>query len=95
MINFINKFFNQIIINIIKLYQLIISPYLGNNCRFNPTCSNYAILVFQKYNIFKALYLTIYRILRCNPFLKGGNDYPTDYPTDYPFNNSNKNNKEL
>jgi|694.fasta_scaffold49298_6 putative membrane protein insertion efficiency factor len=91
MINFINKFFNQIIISIIKLYQLIISPYLGNNCRFNPTCSNYAIIVFQKYNIFKALYLTIYRILRCNPFFKGGNDYPTDYP----FNNSNKNNKEL
>lgn len=87
MIFFINRFFNKIFINLIRLYQLILSPYLGNNCRFTPSCSNYAILVFQKYNFFKAFYLTLYRILRCNPFSNGGQDYP--------FNNNNTNSKEL
>ena len=68
----ISKFF----IYLIKLYQVIISPIIGGNksCRFSPTCSAYAVDALKKFNIFKALYLIIYRILRCNPFGGSGFD---------------------
>lgn len=64
------------LIDIIKLYKLVISPILPNSCRFYPTCSDYAILSIKKYGVFKGLIKAIYRILRCNPFSKGGVDYP-------------------
>jgi len=43
-------------------------------CRYHPTCSNYAIDAYENYNFFSATFLTIWRILRCNPFSKGGYD---------------------
>ncbi|MCL1827566.1 MAG: membrane protein insertion efficiency factor YidD [Candidatus Cloacimonetes bacterium] len=58
----------------INFYQKCISPYLPPSCRFTPTCSNYSKEAFMKYNFFKALYLTIKRILKCNPFHPGGYD---------------------
>lgn len=58
----------------IKGYRKYISPLLGANCRFTPTCSEYAIQAYEKYNFFKATFLVIWRILRCNPFCKGGHD---------------------
>lgn len=64
----------KLIIRLIKFYQKTFSNYLGKNCRFHPTCSNYAIEAYEKYNFFKATWLSIYRILRCNPFNKGGYD---------------------
>lgn len=65
---------NRLFIKIIKFYQKHFSKILGNNCRFTPTCSNYAIEAYQKHNFFYASILSIYRILRCNPFSKGGYD---------------------
>ena len=65
---------HKIIIKLIKAYQLILSPYLGNNCRFHPSCSQYSIDAFKKYNFFTASYLSIKRILKCNPFNVGGYD---------------------
>lgn len=63
----------KVLIKIIKLYQ--ISP-LGshNQCKFIPSCSNYAIDAINEYGSIKGLYLAIKRILRCNPFNKGGLD---------------------
>ena len=63
-----------IFIYIIKLYQYTISPLLGPHCRFNPTCSNYAIEAIKKHNILKALFITIKRISRCHPWGKSGDD---------------------
>ncbi|OUT37481.1 MAG: membrane protein insertion efficiency factor YidD [bacterium TMED6] len=60
--------------NIIKGYQVIISPLLGNNCRFHPTCSSYAIDALEKRGLTKGLLLTLKRIAKCNPFCKGGHD---------------------
>lgn len=57
-----------------RLYQLTLSPYLGRNCRFSPTCSAYAIDALHKHPLPKAMLLTIWRILRCNPFCRGGYD---------------------
>ncbi len=65
---------NIFFIFLIKIYKKFISPYLGDNCRFYPTCSEYAEECFKSFNIFKALYLSAYRIIRCNPFSKGGCD---------------------
>lgn len=60
---------------LIKFYQKAISPYLGHGkCKYYPTCSQYALEAFRKKSFFKALGLTIWRILRCNPFSKGGYD---------------------
>lgn len=58
----------------IKFYQYFISPLLGQNCRFHPTCSNYTIEAFEKLPWWKAIFKSIYRILRCHPFSKGGVD---------------------
>jgi putative membrane protein insertion efficiency factor len=59
---------------LIRFYQLAISPYLGNNCRFYPTCSAYSYQAIEKYGIIKGLFLSVKRILKCNPFHPGGYD---------------------
>ena len=61
-------------IGLIKLYQLIISPWLGNQCRYTPTCSQYGIEALRKYGPVKGLWLTIKRIARCNPWGGHGHD---------------------
>jgi uncharacterized protein len=58
----------------IKGYQKFISPLLPPSCRFYPTCSEYGIEAISKYGILKGGILTTWRILRCNPFSKGGYD---------------------
>lgn len=58
----------------IKFYRRFISPALPRSCRFTPSCSEYALEAFKTRNVFAALILTVYRILRCNPFCKGGYD---------------------
>ena len=63
----------RIIIYLIKLYQRIPGPW-HNYCKHQPTCSNYAIGVLNEFGLFKGLFLTIKRILKCNPFSKGGYD---------------------
>ena len=61
-------------IALIKIYQRVISPWLGKNkCRYSPTCSTYAIQAFQKYGVIKGFWLTAKRIARCNPW--GGHGY--------------------
>ena len=57
---------------------MLISPYLGNNCRFYPTCSNYAIEAIKKYNILIASRLIFFRIIKCNPWGGSGVDMLPD-----------------
>lgn len=68
------KIFSEILIFFIKVYQRVISPHLGKNCRFYPTCSQYTIEAIRKYGPFKGFFLGMRRILRCHPFSKGGYD---------------------
>ena len=58
------------LIKLIRLYQILISPYLGSNCKFSPSCSNYSIEALKKYGLVKGLYLASIRILKCNPWNK-------------------------
>ncbi|NLW41176.1 MAG: membrane protein insertion efficiency factor YidD [Tissierellia bacterium] len=66
----------KLAILMIKFYQKFISRYIlvGRHCRFYPTCSEYSLQAYRKYGFVKGTLLTIYRILRCNPFNKGGYD---------------------
>jgi len=60
---------------LIRLYQRWISPLFPNTCRFHPSCSQYAYEAITKYGLFKGALLGAWRILRCNPYSKGGFDY--------------------
>lgn len=63
-----------VFISLIKLYQKYISPGLPPSCRFYPTCSQYALEAFETRGAFVGFFLTIFRLLRCNPLFKGGYD---------------------
>ncbi|MGM0607539.1 MAG: membrane protein insertion efficiency factor YidD [Candidatus Muiribacteriota bacterium] len=69
-----NTLVAKICIVLINLYKKIISPYLGNQCRFYPSCSSYSIEAFRKYGFLKGSVKAIFRIIRCNKFFKGGYD---------------------
>lgn len=62
------------IILIIKLYQIIISPLLGSNCRYQPTCSQYSVQALKEWGIFYGLFLSLKRIVRCHPWGDSGYD---------------------
>ncbi len=64
----------RFLIGCIRWYQMYVSPRHGRCCRFEPTCSQYAIEAISKYGAWKGMLLAAWRILRCNPFSKGGYD---------------------
>ncbi len=64
----------KIFIYLIEKYQKYISPMLGKNCKYYPSCSEYTKQAIEKYGTLKGSFLGIWRILRCNPFSKGGYD---------------------
>jgi putative membrane protein insertion efficiency factor len=61
-------------IGFVRLYQLVISPWMPQNCRYQPTCSTYSIEAFQKHGAMKGLWLTVKRISRCHPWGDEGHD---------------------
>lgn len=66
---------NKVMEILILFYQRFISPLLGQGkCRYQPTCSSYSLQAFQHYRFTTALVLSVWRILRCNPFTRGGKD---------------------
>ena len=71
------KILTKIIIKIIKFYQYLISPLLGNNCRYLPTCSEYFIECLKEYGLIKGFFKGIKRVLSCHPikFLGGGEGF--------------------
>jgi putative membrane protein insertion efficiency factor len=64
----------RLFIGIIKLYQILISPLLGPNCRFHPTCSHYAIEAIARHGVLKGGYLSVRRLIKCQPLHGGGFD---------------------
>ncbi|MCF7792869.1 MAG: membrane protein insertion efficiency factor YidD [Candidatus Cloacimonetes bacterium] len=68
------RIFNKFMLLLIGFYRRLISPMLPSSCRFTPTCSSYSYQAFQKYPFFKALWLSVVRILKCHPFHSGGDD---------------------
>ena len=64
----------KFVILILRFYKKFISPAMPDSCRFYPTCSEYAAAAVGKYGVLKGSIKSIYRIMRCNPFNKGGYD---------------------
>jgi putative membrane protein insertion efficiency factor len=63
-----------IILAMIRMYQLLLSPFLGQHCRFTPSCSQYTKEAIEKYGAARGSWLGLKRILRCQPFCEGGHD---------------------
>lgn len=69
------------LIFVVKAYRLMLSPWLGQSCRFEPTCSVYALQALEQHGSAAGSYLAAARIVRCNPWCSGGHDpVPTDPP---------------
>jgi len=64
----------QLLIGLVKAYRLLLSPSLGSSCRFEPTCSLYAIDSLQQHGALGGSYLTLRRLVRCQPWCDGGHD---------------------
>lgn len=69
-----SPFLNRPVLWLIAFYQFLLSPWVGRQCRFSPSCSHYAKTAFERYSFIKALILSIKRISRCHPFAEGGED---------------------
>ena len=74
MFNYIAERMQQVLIVLIKGYQVALSPFFGQQCRFTPTCSHYAIESVQGHGVLKGFWLTLKRLLHCHPWHEGGYD---------------------
>ena len=63
-----------LLIAVIKAYRLLLSPWLGSACRFEPTCSVYSLTSLERHGAAAGSYLTLARLARCHPWCAGGND---------------------
>ena len=71
---FVKKDKLTFVVALVRVYQLLLAPFWFSKCRFYPTCSNYCIEALQKKGFMKGIWLTVTRILRCNPVFPGGYD---------------------
>ncbi len=71
----------SLLLGMVRGYRLLLSPWLGSACRFEPTCSAYALAVLERHGAAAGSYLTLRRLARCHPWCDGGIDLP---PTERP-----------
>jgi len=71
--NALSRLLAKPLIGLVRLYSIAVSPWLGGNCRFQPTCSTYAIEALQTHGVLRGSWLTVKRITRCHPW--GGSGY--------------------
>ncbi len=64
----LNRILATALVGVIRLYQMLLSPIFGACCRFEPSCSNYAIEALQRHGVVRGSWLTLRRLLRCHPF---------------------------
>ncbi len=72
--SFVSKITIFILVFLLRVWKVLISPYLGHHCRFNPTCSVYAIEALKIHGLFRGVWISARRVIRCNPWSKGGDD---------------------
>jgi putative membrane protein insertion efficiency factor len=63
-----------VLLKLIRLYRFLLSPWLGQHCRFEPTCSNYALTAITRYGAARGSWLAVKRLSRCHPWHAGGFD---------------------
>jgi len=71
----------RFLMGVVRAYRLLLSPWLGSSCRFEPTCSAYALQALEQHGAAAGSYLTFHRLVRCGPWCKGGHD---DVPQQSP-----------
>jgi len=74
------EWLRRALVGLVKGYRLLLSPWLGNGCRFEPTCSVYAIGALERHGALAGTYLMLHRIVRCGPWCAGGCDPVPDVP---------------
>ena len=77
-----------ILIAFVKVYRFVLSPFIGQHCRFTPTCSQYAIEAIEEYGAMKGSWMAVRRLSKCHPFHTGG----WDPVPENPVNTKSKNN---
>jgi putative membrane protein insertion efficiency factor len=70
----------RLLISVVRFYQKAISPHLPASCRYHPTCSQYALTALTRFGALRGSWMAIKRILRCNPFSRGGYDPVPELP---------------
>lgn len=70
----------RVLVGAVQGYRLLLSPWLGSSCRFEPTCSAYALGVLERHGAMAGSYLTVHRLLRCHPWCQGGHDPVPEHP---------------
>lgn len=73
-VNSMGSAVQKLLIGVVKAYRLLLSPWLGSACRFEPTCSVYALQALEQHGAAKGSYLTLKRLGRCHPWCEGGLD---------------------
>ena len=68
----------RLLIGMVRGYRLVLSPWLGSACRFEPTCSAYALQALDRHGAAAGSYLTVHRLMRCHPWCAGGSDPITE-----------------
>ncbi len=74
MMQWFSYLLKRILLLLVRGYQLVISPLMANHCRFEPTCSRYALIAIERHGVFKGSWLAMRRISRCRPGVPGGWD---------------------
>ena len=59
---------------LVRAYQLVLAPWLPPSCRYFPSCSHYALMAYERHGAWRGTALTVWRLLRCQPFARGGYD---------------------
>ena len=70
----VNKIITYPLIILIRIYQLILSPIIGQNCRYQPTCSEYTLECLKQFGILKGTFLSLKRVIKCHPWGSQGYD---------------------
>ena len=78
-----------LLILLVKMYRFLLSPFIGQHCRFHPTCSVYAIEALERYGAIKGSWLALRRLLRCHPWHPGGYDPLPNKPIKQPTSRDN------
>ncbi len=74
-----------LLMGLVRAYRLLLSPWLGSACRFEPTCSAYALQALERHGAAAGSYLTVHRLMRCHPWCAGGPDpIPEQRPRLFP-----------
>lgn len=74
MLQFIVTLPQRVLMGLVRGYRLLMSPWLGSSCRFEPTCSAYSLEALQDHGAAVGTYMTLQRLARCHPFCAGGHD---------------------